>query len=183
MLARVAALMDRVEGEGGPLFAARMARLLRADVTSPETHYESICALGETVLEKRLLHEASAVYNDFTCMQLERSERVREIWERSLAYELEQLVFVADLMRSIEKRDPFEILPTELPEPMRYESHREFIRETLKRDVNFNASAGNGNEVNGVRAAYIAHGAGFGWPLLIDEAGEEQSTHSQVSIH
>jgi hypothetical protein len=73
-------------------------------------------------------------------MQFESNKRVREIWERFLSYELGQLSYVMELFRRIEKRDPFEVLPRELPEPIRYESHREFIRETLLREVGFQAS-------------------------------------------
>jgi hypothetical protein len=128
----------------GPQFADPVARLVYAEISCIEeqhvTHYESIADPGETVLEKWLLHEASEAHNYFSCMQFESNKQIRDVWERFLSYELGQLSYVMDLFRRIENRDPFEILPRELPEPIRYESHREFVRETLLREVGFQAS-------------------------------------------
>jgi hypothetical protein len=128
----------------GPQFADPVARLVYAEISCIEeqhvTHYESIADPGETLLEKWLLHEASEVHNYFSCLQFESNKRIRDIWERFLSYELGQLSYVMDLFRRVENRDPFEVLPRELPEPIRYESHREFVRETLLREVGFHAS-------------------------------------------
>jgi len=44
-----------------------------------------------------------------------------------------------DLYRKIEKRDPEEFLPAELPDPIRFENHRNFVRETLAREVDLRA--------------------------------------------
>ena len=128
----------------GPQFADPIVRLVYAEVSAIEeqhiTHYESFCDPGETALEKWLLHEAAEVYNYFSCAQFESNARVREIWERFLSYELGQLHFVMDLLRRTENRDPFEVLQRTLPEPIRYESHREFVRETLARELQFAAA-------------------------------------------
>ncbi|HEU4765939.1 MAG TPA: hypothetical protein VFS77_01155, partial [Pyrinomonadaceae bacterium] len=40
----------------------------------------------------------------------------------------------------IENRDPAELLPATLPEPIEYESHRQFVRETLNNEVNLRAA-------------------------------------------
>jgi hypothetical protein len=45
-----------------------------------------------------------------------------------------------DLFKQVENRDPAEMLPAELPEPVEYRSHREFVRETLAREVDLRAS-------------------------------------------
>jgi hypothetical protein len=127
----------------GPKFADPMARLVYAEISSIEeqhvTHYESFSDPGETALEKWLLHEAAEVYNYFSCFQFESNKRLRDVWERFLSYELGQLNYVMDLFRQMENRDPFEVLPRSLPEAIRYESHREFVRETLAREVNYAA--------------------------------------------
>jgi hypothetical protein len=127
----------------GPMFADPIARLVYAEIASIEeqhvTQYESITDAGETPLEKWLLHEATEVYNYFSCLQSESNARVRDIWERFLSYELGQLHYVMDLFRNLEQRDPFEILPDHLPEPVKFESHREFIRQTLTNEVNLRA--------------------------------------------
>jgi hypothetical protein len=53
---------------------------------------------------------------------------------------LGQLQFVADLFEQIEKRDAAEVLSDTLPAPIRYDSHREFVRETLRREVQMSAA-------------------------------------------
>ena len=42
-------------------------------------------------------------------------------------------------MKSVERRDPLEILPETFPEPIRYESHRDFVRGVLAEEVDFRA--------------------------------------------
>lgn len=120
----------------GPTFADPLARLLYAEIASIEeqhvTQYESIIDPGETWLEKWLLHEANEVYNYWSCACFEGNERIKRVWERFVDYELGQLHHVAELMRRMEGRDPEELLPRTLPEPIQYKSQREFVRETLR---------------------------------------------------
>ncbi|MEW6353292.1 MAG: hypothetical protein AB1469_03185 [Pseudomonadota bacterium] len=127
----------------GPLFADPVARQLYAEIASIEeqhvTQYESIIDPHETWLEKWLLHEAAEVYNYYSCMQQEKNSRIKPIWERFVDYELGQLHYVMDLYRSMERRDPAEILPAELPDPIDYDSHREFVREVLRDEVDLRA--------------------------------------------
>jgi hypothetical protein len=52
--------------------------------------------------------------------------------------------FVMDLMREHERRDPEELLPASLPDPIQYESQREFVREVLANEVDLRA---NGTEI------------------------------------
>ena len=81
-------------------------------------------------LEKWLLHEATEVYNYWSCVRVRRATRAsRAIWERFLDYELGHLHFVMELFEQIERRDPAEVLPETLPEPIEYESHRDFVRD------------------------------------------------------
>jgi rubrerythrin len=128
----------------GPTFSDPIARQLYAEIASIEeqhvTQYESIIDAKETWLEKWLLHEATEVYNYFSCVEYENNPRIKSIWERFLDYELGHLRFVADLFENTEKRDAAEILSTSLPAPIRYESHREFIRQTLRTEVHLSAA-------------------------------------------
>lgn len=123
----------------GPLFADPVARLLYAEISSIEeqhvTQYGSLINPSESWLEKWLLSEAMEVYNYHSCMVQETNPRIKEIWERFTDYELGHLHLVMDLMRKIEKRDPESLLPAELPDPIKFESHREFVRETLANEV------------------------------------------------
>ena len=99
------------------------------------TQYESLLDPSESLLEKWLLQEATEVYNFWGCLQQETHPRIKEVWERCLGYELGQMHFVADLFRKIEGRDPAEVLPKTLPEPIKYESQRDFVRKTLESEV------------------------------------------------
>jgi hypothetical protein len=127
----------------GPMYADPVARQLYNEIASIEeqhvTQYESIIDPNETWLEKWLLHEANEVYNYYGCVQQESDSRIKAIWERCLDYELGHLNVVMDLFKQYERRDPAEILPATLPEPIRYESQREFVRTILNREVDLRA--------------------------------------------
>jgi rubrerythrin len=128
----------------GPVFADPVARQLYAEIASIEeqhvTQYESIIDPDESLLEKWLLHEATEVYNYYNCLQQESNPRVKEIWERFLAYELGHLHYVMDIFKSVEKRDPAEILPLEMPEPIKFSSQRDYVRKVLAAEVNIRAA-------------------------------------------
>lgn len=128
----------------GPTFADPVARALYAEIASIEeqhvTQYGSIIDPHETLLEKWLLMEANEVYNYYSCMESETNPRIKAIWERFLDYELGHLQLVTELFKQYERRDPAEILPQTLPDPIPFESQREFVRETLTREVNLRAS-------------------------------------------
>jgi hypothetical protein len=119
----------------GPLFSDPVARQLYAEIASIEeqhvTQYTSIIDPDESWLEKWLIHEAMEVWNYYSCLQYEQSPRVKEVWERFLDYELGHLQYVKELFQRLEGRDPAEILPATLPDPVRYESHREYVRQVL----------------------------------------------------
>ena len=121
-----------------------IARGLYAEIASIEeqhvTQYESIIDPEESWLEKWLLHELTEVYNYYGCMQQEANPRIRSLWERFLDYELGHFHKVMALYKKHEKRDPMEILPESLPEPIPIESHREFVRETLAGEVDLRAN-------------------------------------------
>jgi rubrerythrin len=127
----------------GPMFADPLARQLYAEIASIEeqhvTQYESIIDANETWLEKWLLHEATEVYNYYSCLEYESNPHIKRIWERFLEYELGHLRFVADMFEKMEKRDAAEVLSAALPNPIRYASHRAFVRETLRREVHLSA--------------------------------------------
>lgn len=124
----------------GPQFTDPVARMLYAEIASIEeqhvTQYESIIDVSETFLEKWLLHEACEVYNYYSCVEAETNPRLKALWERFLDYELGHLTLVAELYKNLEGRDPAEIIPEKLPEPLTYASQRSFVREVLKNEVN-----------------------------------------------
>jgi hypothetical protein len=162
----------------GPTFSDPIARQLYAEIASIEeqhvTQYESIIDPTETWLEKWLLHEASEVYNYWSCLEQEEDDRIKRIWDRFLAYELGHLHFVMGLMKSVENRDPAELLPTSLPSPIQYKSQRSFVRETLAAEVDLRAKGstlvGPHDEPNG-SIDYRNHLHSEGIPSEIVAAG------------
>lgn len=123
----------------GPTFTDPVARQLYAEIASIEeqhvTQYGSIIDPDETWMEKWLIYEANEAYNYYSCMESEPNPRVRAIWERFLEYELGHLHMVSELFKQHERRDPAEVLPEILPDPIAYQSQREFVRDTLEREV------------------------------------------------
>jgi rubrerythrin len=123
----------------GPLFADPVARQLYAEIASIEeqhvTQYESLLDPSQSLLENWLLHEAMEVYNYYSCVESEPNTRIKAIWERMLNYELGHLHLVGELFKKHERRDPQEIVGERLPDPIPFESQREFVRETLAREV------------------------------------------------
>ncbi|WP_447976528.1 hypothetical protein [Candidatus Nitrospira bockiana] len=128
----------------GPIFADPMARALYAEIASIEeqhvTQYESIIDPTETWLEKWVLHEANEVYNYYSCVEQESNPRIKAIWERFLDYELGQLQYAMEVFTRMERRDPAEILPGTLPQPIEYASQREFVRTVLRDEVHLRAN-------------------------------------------
>jgi rubrerythrin len=125
----------------GPMFADPLARQLYAEIASIEeqhvTHYESLIDATETWLEKWLMHEAVEVYNYYSCYMQEPNPRAKKTWERFVDYELGHLQFVAELMERVEDRDPRELVPAMLPDPVEFSTHRKFIRKVLQNEVDY----------------------------------------------
>jgi hypothetical protein len=128
----------------GPIFADPVARMLYAEIASIEeqhvTQYESLSDPAETWLEKWLLHEATEVWNYWSCLQDETDPRLKAIWQRFLDYELGHFHVVRELFEQREKRDPWSVIPSTLPEPIKYEGHRKYVREVLAKEVDLRAS-------------------------------------------
>jgi len=131
----------------GPLWSDPVARQLYAEISSIEeqhvTQYESLQDPDETWMEKWLMHEAMEVYTYFSCMQHEQNPRIKLIWEQMCQYELGHLHHVMKIFERIENRDPAEILPATLPEPLEFKSHRQYVRQVLAQQVDLRASGPN----------------------------------------
>lgn len=128
----------------GPLFSDPVARQLYAEIASIEeqhvTQYESLLDPHQTPLEHWLNYEAMEVYNYYSCVEQETNPRIKAIWERMLDYELGHLQLVAELFKRHEQRDPMEVLPQAFPSALPFQAQRDFVRETLVREVDLSAS-------------------------------------------
>lgn len=127
----------------GPTYADPLGRQLYAEIASIEeqhvTQYESIIDASETWLEKLLLTQAMEAYNYYSCAEYESNPRIKAVWERFLDYELGHVQFVAELFQRFDRRDAQEVLSGSLPKPIVYESHRDFVRETLRKEASLTA--------------------------------------------
>ena len=128
----------------GPQFADPVARQLYAEIASIEeqhvTQYESLLDPTQTPLEHWLSYEAMEVYNYYSCVQQETNPRIKAIWERMLDYELGHLQLVAELFKTHEKRDPMEVLPKVFPDALPFQAQRDFVRETLVKEIDLSAA-------------------------------------------
>jgi hypothetical protein len=127
----------------GPTYPDPLGRQLYAEIASIEeqhvTQYESMIDPNETWLEKWVLHEANEVYNYWSCVESEGNPRIKKIWERFLDYELGHLRVAADLFEKVERRDVASILDERLPTPIEYVSHRDYVRDVLRTELEYTA--------------------------------------------
>jgi hypothetical protein len=124
----------------GPIFADPLARQLYAEIASVEaqhiTHYGSMLNPDESILEKLLLAEAAEVWNYAGCVAQETNPRVKAMWEKFLDYELGHFQVALKLFKDVERRDPQTVLGNgKLPRFIEFKSHRQFVRETIEREV------------------------------------------------
>ncbi len=119
----------------GPQYMEPIARQLYQEIGLIEqehvTHYESLIDPGETWWEMLVNHEYNECYMYYSFMRQESDPTVRQIWELHLNMELAHLQTACDLMRRYEGREPREMLPAELPEPVKFEPNREYLRHLL----------------------------------------------------
>ena len=119
----------------GPQYMEPIARQLYQEIGLIEqehvTHYESLVDPGETWWEQLVNHEYNECYLYHSFMQQESDPKVKAIWELHLNMELAHLRQACDLLRQFDGREPEELLPPQLPEPVRFEPNKEYIRHLL----------------------------------------------------
>lgn len=128
----------------GPTFADPVARQLYAEIASIEeqhvTQYGSLLNPEQSFLEQWLIHEATEAYLYYSCAESESNPRIKALWERFCDYELGHVRYVGNLLQQHEGRDPAEILAGGLVTPLPFESQRDFVRETLEKEVDLRAN-------------------------------------------
>jgi len=100
------------------------------------THYESLLDPTASWFEQEVMHQYNECYLYYSFMQQESDPRIKQIWELHLNMELEHLRLACEMLRKYDKRDPEEFLPKSLPEPVRFEQNKEYIRQVLASQVN-----------------------------------------------
>jgi len=100
------------------------------------TMYESLIDPSESLWEKFLVHEFTEVCNYYTCMEDEVDERIKKTWEIFLDMELGHLQIAADMFKKYEKRDPEEVIGSEIIIPCRFLSQKDYVQKVLEKEVN-----------------------------------------------
>ena len=123
----------------GPQYMEPIARQLYQEIGLIEqehvTHYESLVDPGETWWERLVNHEYNECYLYYSFLQQEPDPAVKRVWELHLNMELAHLQTACDLLRRFDGREPEELLPSELPEPVRFEPNKEYVRHLLATQI------------------------------------------------
>ena len=99
------------------------------------TMYESLIDPTESLYEKLLLHEFTEVCTYYNCMADETDDRLKKIWEMFMDYEIGHLKIAADLFKKHEKRDPEEVIGTQIVLPCRFMSQKEYVTKIIETQV------------------------------------------------
>lgn len=117
-----------------------LARALYLEIAQIEeqhvTHYESLLDPTASWFEQEVMHQYNECYLYYSFMQEETDPRIKQLWELHLNMELEHLRLACELMKKYENKDPESILPKVLPEPVRFQENKDYIRQVLASQVN-----------------------------------------------
>ncbi len=120
-----------------------MARGLYQEIAMIEeqhvTHYESLLDPTISWYEMFLMHEYTECYMYYSCLQHENDQRIKGYWENCLSDEIEHLKIAAELFKEKEKRDPSEIIPEDMPELVKFEPNKEYVRDIIQQQVSLTA--------------------------------------------
>jgi hypothetical protein len=123
----------------GNRFQEPLARALYSEIAEVEeqhvTHYESMLDPTSTWLENLVLHEFNECWNYWSYLQEEQDPKVRPIYELHLAMELEHLRIAAELMRTIEKREPEALMMARSVKPLSIRENKTWLRQVLADQV------------------------------------------------
>ena len=162
----------------GPQYMEPIARQLYQEIGLIEqehvTHYESLVDPGETWWERLVNHEYNECYLYYSFMQQEPDPKIKAIFELHLQMELAHLREACELMRLHGGREPEEFLPSELPEPVKFESNKEYIRNLLATQIDLN-TLGTGY----VREAHER----FEWMQRQIHGGEQPPSERVIDMH
>ena len=108
------------------------------------TMYESLIDPTESWYEKLLLHEFTEVCTYYTCMIDEVDDRLKKIWEMFLDFEIGHLKVAADIFKKREKRDPEEVIGTDIVIPCRFMSQKDYVKKVLMAEIQKRATGDKG---------------------------------------
>lgn len=126
--------------EHGFMYGDHVLRETYAEIKDVEeehvTMYESLIDPSESMFEKALLHEFTEVCNYYTCYEDETDEKIKKYWEIFLDMEIGHLKIAADMFKKYEKRDPEEVIGSEIIIPCRFKSQKPYVQAVLEKEAN-----------------------------------------------
>ncbi len=99
------------------------------------TMYESLIDPTESMYEKLLLHEFTEVCTYYNCLEDEHDELLKPIWELFVDFELGHLAQAVELFKKHEKRDPEEVIGSEIVYPCRFMSQKKYVTKILNNEI------------------------------------------------
>lgn len=103
------------------------------------SQYESLLDPTMSLYEMMVCHDYNECYLYHSFMEEEVHPEIRSMWELHLDMELGHLKAACDLMKKYTKKDPAEILPENLPEPIILEQNVDYVRHILETQVDLTA--------------------------------------------
>lgn len=125
--------------EHGFMYGNSDLKRLYAEIKDVEeehvTMYETLIDPNESMFEKWLIHEFTEVCNYYNCYKDEPDERIKLIWEENMQMEIGHLQLAAEMFKKYEKRDPEEIIGTELVLPCHFECQKKYVTKIIESEV------------------------------------------------
>ncbi len=104
------------------------------------SHYESILDPTLGWLTNLVLHEYNECWLYWSCMQTETDDRIKAMWELHLNMEIEHLRIACEMLKDVDGIEPEQFLPAAgLPEPLTFEPNKAYVRDVLRRTVEWTA--------------------------------------------
>jgi len=131
----------------GNRFIEPIARATYLEIAQIEeqhvSHYESLLDPTASWSENLLLHEYNECYLYYSFLQQEEHPRVRDIWELHLNMEIEHLRLAAELVKALDGKDPEALLPPFMPEAIRFQENKQYLRSVLTSQINLSSDQGD----------------------------------------
>lgn len=125
--------------EHGMEYGNKLLRATYAEIKDVEeehvTMYESLIDPTESLYEKLLIHEFTEVCTYNNCLEDEKNEILKPIWEQFLSFELGQLAVAAELFKKFDRRDPEEVIGSTLVYPCRFKSQKDYVATVLENEI------------------------------------------------
>jgi hypothetical protein len=120
-----------------------IARALYLEIAEIEeqhvSHYESMLDPTTTWIANLVFHEYNECWLYWSFMEQEPDRRVKALYELHLNMEIEHLRLACEMMREVEGREPEEILPQAIEDPMLFEENKEYVRSVLESQIDLTA--------------------------------------------